>query len=97
MPLPGNTKKLGVTDAQAAILTRMAGGTTLTHSLIGERLWSLLEDPFTVFDDVSPRQLRAAGLIALEYRGSVRTNRADAYRLTAAGHAALFQWRLRGR
>ena len=82
-----------MTDAQAAILTRMAGGQTLTHSLLGNRLWSLLEDPFTVFDDVSPRQLRAAGLIALAQRGSVKADRADAYRMTASGHAALGAWR----
>lgn len=86
--------RAAVTDAQAAILTRMAGGQTLTHSLLGDRLWSLLEDPFTVFDDVSPRQLRVAGLIALAQRGSVKADRADAYRLTAAGHAALRAWRL---
>ena len=84
-----------LTEAQAAILTRMAGGATLTHSLIGDQLWSLLENPFTVFDDVSPRQLRAAGLIALAQRGSVKADRADVYRLTAAGHAALRAWRLR--
>ena len=83
-----------LTDAQAAILTRMACGQTLTHSLIGDRLWSLLEDPFTVFDDVSPRQLRAAGLIALAQSGSVKADRADAYRLTAVGHAALRAERL---
>ncbi|MDX7953459.1 hypothetical protein P7D22_20035 [Lichenihabitans sp. Uapishka_5] len=52
-------------EAQATILTRMAGGATLTPSLLGDRLWSLLEDPFTVFDDVSPRVLLAAGMIAL--------------------------------
>ena len=86
-----------MTDAQAAILTRMAGGSTLTHSLLGERLWSLLDDPYTVFDDVSPRQLRAAGLIALTQQGSVMTDRADTYRLTATGHAALQAWQLRGR
>ena len=83
-----------LTDAQSAILTRMACGATLTHSLLGDRLWSLFEDPFTVFDDVSPRQLRAAGLIALAQRGSVKADRADAYRLTAAGHAALRAWHL---
>ena len=83
-----------LTEAQAAILTRMAGGATLTHSLLGDRLWSLLEDPFTVFDDVSPRQLRAAGLIALAQRGSAKADRADAYRLTASGNAALRAWRL---
>ena len=82
-----------LTDTQAAILTRMAGGATLTHSLLGE-LWSLLEDPFTVFDDVSPRVLLRAGLIALAQRGSVKADRADAYRLTAAGHTALRAWRL---
>ena len=54
-----------MTDAQGAILTRMADGDTLTHSLLGDRLWSLLKDPWTVFDDVSPRVLLAAGLIAL--------------------------------
>ena len=78
-----------MTDAQAAILTRMAGGATLTHSLLGDRLWSLLEDPFTVFDDMSPRVLIAAGLIALAQRGSVKADQADAYQLTTAGHAAL--------
>ena len=83
-----------MTNQQAAILTRMAGGATLTRSLLGERLWSLLEDPFTVFDDVSPRVLLAAGLIALAQRGSVKADRADAYRLTAAGHTALRAWRL---
>ncbi|MCW6512844.1 hypothetical protein [Lichenifustis flavocetrariae] len=84
-----------LTDAQAAILTRMAVGATLAHSLQGERLWSLLEDPFTVFDDVSPRVLLAGGFIALAQRGSVKADRADAYRLTIAGHAALRDWRLR--
>ena len=83
-----------LTEAQAAILTRMAGGATLTHSLLGDRLWSLLEDPFTVFDDVSPRLLLAAGLIALAQRGSVEADRADAYRLTLAGHNALRAWRI---
>ena len=83
-----------MTDAQAAILTRMASGATLTHSMVGERLWSLLEDPFTVIDDMSPRVLLAAGLIALAQRGSVKADRADAYRMTAAGHAALRDWRL---
>ena len=86
-----------MTDAQAAILTRMAGGATLTHSLLGNRLWSLLEDPSTVFDDVSPRVLLAAGLIALQQRGSVKSDRADAYRLTLAGRAALVTWRFRNR
>ncbi len=84
-----------LTEAQAAILTRMAGGATLTHSLVGYRLWSLLEDPFTVFDDLSPRQLRAAGLITLAQRVSVKANRADVYRPTSGGHAALRAWRLR--
>ena len=88
------TGRVTLTDAQAAILTRMAGGGTLTHSLLGDRLWSLFEDQFTVFDDVSPRQLRAAGLITLAQRGSVKADRADVYRLTAAGHAALRAWRL---
>ena len=77
------------TEAQAAILTRMAAGDTLTHSMLGERLWSLLEDPFTVFDDVSPRVLLAGGLIALAQQGSVKADRASTYRLTSAGRAAL--------
>lgn len=82
-----------MTEDQAAILARMVAGATLTHSLLGDRLWSLLEDPFTVFDDVSPRVLLAAGLIALARQGSVKADRADAYRLTVAGHAALQAWR----
>ena len=86
-----------MTAAQALILESMAGGQTLTHSLLGERLWSLLEDPFTVFDDVSPRVLLAAGLIALDQRGSVKADRADIYRLTMAGHAAVFNRRMQDR
>ena len=86
-----------MTAEQAAILTRMASGATLTHSLLGERLWSLLEDPFTVFDDVSPRVLLAGGLIALAQPGSVKADRASIYHITSAGSAALWKWRLRGR
>lgn len=81
-----------MTEAQAAILIRMTAGSTLTHSMIGDRLWSLLEDPFTVFDDVSPRVLLAAGLIALAQPGSIKADRADAYRMTMAGHDALRAW-----
>lgn len=86
-----------MTEAQAAILARMAGGATLTRSLVGDRLWSLLEDPFTRFDDVSPRVLLSAGLIALAQRGSVEADRADAYGLTSAGKDALRVWRSRRR
>ena len=75
------------------ILARMEAGATLTHSLHGDRLWSLLEDPFVVFDDVSPRLLREAGLIAQNRRGSVEADRADAYCLTLTGRSALEAWR----
>ena len=61
----------------------------LTRPLLGDRLWLLLEDPFTVLDDVSPRVLLKAGLIALAQRGGVKADQAEAYRLTTAGHAAL--------
>lgn len=86
-----------MTEAQATILARMAAGSTLAQSMIGDRLWSLLEDPFTVFNDVSPRVLLADGLIALAQHGSVKADRASTYRLTSAGQAALWKWRLRGR
>lgn len=82
-----------LTAAQADILSRMDAGETLTHSLLGERLWSLLEDPWTVFDDLSPRQLRAAGLITFARPGSVDEDRADAYKLMPAGRAVLETWR----
>ena len=84
-----------MTEAQAAILIRMADGFTLTHSLLGDRLWSLLEDPGTVFDDMSPRQLRTGGLIALHRPGSIAADRADTYRITEAGRRALAIWRNR--
>ena len=84
-----------MTDAQATILARMVAGAVLTHSLQGDRLWSLLGDPFTVLDDVSPRLLREAGLIALDRRGNVKADRADIYRLTLAGRTALAAWQAR--
>lgn len=49
-----------------------------------------------MFDDVSPRALLKAELIALARRGSVKADQADAYRLTTAGHATLRDWRSRG-
>jgi hypothetical protein len=82
-----------LTEAQAGILARLAKGETLTHSLLGERLWSLLEDPWTVFDDISPRQLQAAGMIELARPGSLADDRADTYRLTPAGRSALDGYR----
>ncbi|MCW6510950.1 hypothetical protein [Lichenifustis flavocetrariae] len=78
-----------VTAAQSAILRRMADGGTLTRSLAGERMGSLLEDPFTVFDDVSPRLLLAAGFVELVRLGRLRDDRANVYRITAAGRAVL--------
>ncbi|MDX7952887.1 hypothetical protein P7D22_17110 [Lichenihabitans sp. Uapishka_5] len=84
-----------MTEAQAVILSRMAAGATLTQSCLGDRLWSLRDDPWTVFDDLSPRQLLAAGLIALQRPGSLEADRADAYGLTPLGHAALQNWRAR--
>ena len=87
----GKRKAHVLTEAQSVILKRMADGGTLTHSLLGDRLWSLLEDPFTVFDDVSPRLLLAAGHVELAQRGSLRDDRADAYRITEAGRAVLIR------
>ena len=82
-----------LTGPQADILCRMEAGAALTQSLLGDRLWSLLEDPWTVFDDVSPRRLRADGLIEQAERGSLEDDRADAYRLTPAGLTVLKAWR----
>lgn len=82
-------RPLRLTEAEARILSRVAGGETLVQSLVAERLWSLLQDPFTVFDDVSPRRLRNAGLIELLQAGSLRDDRADSYMITEAGRAAL--------
>ena len=80
-----------MTDAQVVILARIADGDTLTHSLLGNRQWSLLKDPWTVFDDVSPRVL-LAGYLALAQRGSIKADRAGAYRITTAGYAASRTW-----
>ncbi len=77
-----------LTPAEAAILSR-AARRTLVQSLLGDRLWSLLEDPFTLFDDLSPRRLRAAGLIELGRPGSLAEDRPDEYRVTVSGQAAL--------
>lgn len=85
-----------MTDHEAVIPMHLQAGRTLTHSLLAERLWSLLEDPWTVFDDVSPLLLLRAGLIALVSRGIVKADRAHTYRLTAAGHEALRGCRPRG-
>lgn len=80
---------LRLTDAEARILSRAGSGETLVQSLVGDRLWSVSQDPFTVFDDISPRRLRKAGLIEIDKPGSLRDDRADSYMITEAGRAAL--------
>lgn len=82
-----------MTDQEAVILMRLEAGQTLTHSLIGERLWSLLEDPWTVFDDLSPRRLLARDNIRLKRRGSLDDDRPDEYEMTIWGRASLAAYR----
>ncbi|MCW6512043.1 hypothetical protein [Lichenifustis flavocetrariae] len=54
----------------------MADGGSPTRSLLGERLWSLFEDPLTIFDDVLPCLLLAAGFVELARPVSPRDARA---------------------
>lgn len=82
-----------MTDAEAVIFMHLEAGRTLTHSLVGERLWSLLEDPFTVFDDESPRRLIARNNIQPKRKGSLEEDRPDEYELTIWGRASLAGYR----
>ena len=90
-PSPSGHRRLN--DAEARILSRAAEGDTLVQSLVGDRLWSLLQDSFTIFDEVTPRRLRKAGLITLIQPGSRIDDRADWYAVTEAGRAALKAYR----
>ena len=83
-----------LTAAQAGLLTRMAGGASLVQPRHGLRSWSLEGDPDMPIDDVSPRQLRAKGLVALVRCGSAKVGRLGVYNLTLAGRAALLAWRM---
>ena len=82
-----------MTDEEAAILMHLEAGRTLTRSLVGDRLWSLLEDPWTVFDDLSPRRLLARDNIRSKRRGSLDEDQPDAYEMTVWGRAALAAYR----
>ncbi len=90
---PRSSRHRRLNDIEARILSRAAEGDTLVQSLVGDRLWSLLQDPFTVFDEVTPRRLCKAGLITLVQPGSRSDDRADWYAVTEAGRAALKAYR----
>lgn len=82
-----------MTDEEAIILMHIEAGRTLTHSHFGDRLWSLLEDPWTVFDDLSPRRLLARDNIRLKRQGSLDDDRPDEYEMTIWGRASLAGYR----